>query len=894
MSRNKDKPIDRYPYMDNDLKGWAGEFVRVETYATGFRYLDDKIDNIIVGSGFVTHDEYDTYTQATGETLNSLQEQIDAIDVSNYVEKDTYNTYTEATDSTLESLQEQIDAIDTSAYVEKSTYNTYTEATDDRLDALEGLTEDIPNTYATKTELNECCEEVGERLDTLETTVEGIPNTYATKSELTEYETVTDSTLESLQEQIDAIDTSAYVEKTTYEADKTETDETLESLQEQIDAIDTSAYVEKSTYNTDKSETDGRLDSLESTVEAIPNTYATKTELTEYETTTDETLESLQKQIDAIDLSDFVTDDELADVLVDFVEKETYNTDKTETDGRLDSLETTVESIPNTYATKTELNECCEEVDGRLDAVEATVEAIPNTYATKTELTEYETTTDAALEDIREEIENLDNYDPATDTVLGVVKTNSAKGITLNEDNQLEVNGRLGQTEDGGLYYPTTTTPEEVKANSLMITEATGNAAYSNRIFALAGGSGINLKVTAQPGATRFEISNTFANRFIAAACRGGLLTIDNETAKVKTVPITNVYLANDTEMTPLVPYSGPTESRNNIIIETAEAFSDTDSLTKIRVYGRMRSDSSVYIGLNVGNGDTDSAVGKNLLLGQNVLSMSGNNIVVGNSHYVGKNRNAVFGGNHIINTSGTLAAGYGHDTTNGSDYVVPLGQYSLVDGDTLLAIGDGTSNTARHNVFEVRKDGSIIIAERNITQELTEATNNISTLGTQITEVEGDVSSLDTRVTALEQGGVSLSDYMGYHYYIVNSNSSYYLFNFDLAPIRSDGMSIVLNNSCVNVMFILFPGRNLLPNTTYRLGNFNEWTGISSLQKVTVPIITTSGKLIYLTIDYGEVRLTVGNDEIQSGDEITGTISFANEYPLKTVDENLEQYREY
>ena len=200
--------------------------------------------------------------------------------------------------------------------------------------------------------------------------------------------------------------------------------------------------------------------------------------------------------------------------------------------------------------------------------------------------------------------------------------------------------------------------------------------------------------------------------------------------------------MAKDTEMTPLVPYSGATESRNNIIIETDEPFSDTETLTKIRVYGRMRSDSSLYMGLNVGNGDTDSAVGKNLLLGQNILSMAGNNIVVGNSHYVGKNRDAVFGGNHIINTAGTLASGYGHDTTNGSDYVVPLGQYSLVEPDTLLAIGDGTSNTARHNVFEIKNvNGAtgLVLNSPNGTQYVLTVADDGTLNTTPLSEIGGE-----------------------------------------------------------------------------------------------------------------------------------------------------------
>ena len=294
----------------------------------------------------------------------------------------------------------------------------------------------------------------------------------------------------------------------------------------------------------------------------------------------------------------------------------------------------------------------------------------------------------------------------ATDSVLGTVKTNSAQSVTLNADGQLVVGGRMGQFSNqeepnGGLYYPLTIQPEMVKKNSLLISEATGLTVGNSRIFALFAGAGLTLKKTAAAGATTFEVSNTFANRFTCAACRGGYATIDEASAGTIMVKVTSVHTANNPN-TQLVPYSGATESGNNIIITTNAPISTTDSLTKLRVYGSMTYDSSVHIGQGVGTGGV-TGKGKLLQLGQSQCSLDGNSILVGNAIYNSKNRVAIFGASHINHVQGACLTGEGQDTTNGAFIgVTAHGKYADVGANTAFAIGNGTSNTARSNLFEV------------------------------------------------------------------------------------------------------------------------------------------------------------------------------------------------
>ena len=151
------------------------------------------------------------------------------------------------------------------------------------------------------------------------------------------------------------------------------------------------------------------------------------------------------------------------------------------------------------------------------------------------------------------------------------------------------------------------------------------------------------------------------------------------------------------------MPYSGANESGNNIIITTDAPLSTTDSITKLRLYGSMTYDSSVHIGQGVGTGGV-SGKGKLLQLGQSQLSLEGNSILVGNSIFNSKNRVAIFGASHINHVQGACITGEGHDSVNGTFVgLTAHGKYSDIGANTAFVIGNGTANTTRSNLFEVR-----------------------------------------------------------------------------------------------------------------------------------------------------------------------------------------------
>lgn len=292
----KYKPLDRYPYMENDLAEREG-YVPNEVFAlyveradAEFRdherrivRLEDFVDDM--PNNYVTRPEYEVYTEATDATLDNHETRITALE-------ETKATKTELQDA-VEDLQEQIDT-----KVDQTEYDSYTEVTDGRLDALEAFKDDVPNTYATKTELNECCNEVKGRLEDLEEFAEDVPNTYTTKNELTTYETATDARLDA-----------------------------LEAFKDDVP----NTYATKNELTSYETATDARLDALEAFDETVPNIYATKEELNAYKSTNDTRVSEIEGDISDIQ----ETINSLGDT---YVTLEEYNQFKSDTEENFENL----------------------------------------------------------------------------------------------------------------------------------------------------------------------------------------------------------------------------------------------------------------------------------------------------------------------------------------------------------------------------------------------------------------------------------------------------------------------------------------------------------------------------------------------------------------------------
>lgn len=289
----------------------------------------------------------------------------------------------------------------------------------------------------------------------------------------------------------------------------------------------------------------------------------------------------------------------------------------------------------------------------------------------------------------------------ATDSTLGLVKTNPAESVNLNASGQLTVGGRLGQFPNGGLYYPTDRSFANVGNYTFAITDAQ-NLYMSTREFVIAGGTNITLKGSHAAGSTVYQVSNTYSNRIALCSLVDGVATRQESTAGIFTVPILSIKFANGNDIT---PYSGETESNNNIIITTSGSANPDDATTQIRCYGKWTGTDIISCGQ--GNGSTG---GKTLQVGQSCRSAATQVIQVGYSIYSSANNSAQFRRNHINKQTDSLLAGYGHDNSKGSQGSSAMGLWSDITSNTAFAVGNGTSSTARSNAFEVTKDGGIVL----------------------------------------------------------------------------------------------------------------------------------------------------------------------------------------
>ena len=290
--------------------------------------------------------------------------------------------------------------------------------------------------------------------------------------------------------------------------------------------------------------------------------------------------------------------------------------------------------------------------------------------------------------------------DVATDSTLGLIKTNANKSISLNADGQLEVGGRLGQTEEGGLYSPVSMTPVLVDANALLLSGMSG-LSVANGALALLRGSGVTVK-SAVAGTTEYHVSNTYLNRLATAGLQAtGAVCILNEatepTGNYSTVLSCTINGAS------FFPDSSPDDPNNDIIITVDKSANPDSTVTQIRFYTVATKSSSFYAGQMVG---ARSGLA-NVVVGQQCFSDSGNVVaMISAQSYNTGNGNAIFGRYHNSRKNRWFMSGTGHDTTNGrSEAGAVVGQYSDITSTTIFAVGNGTNQLNRSNAFEVNED---------------------------------------------------------------------------------------------------------------------------------------------------------------------------------------------
>jgi hypothetical protein len=316
--------------------------------------------------------------------------------------------------------------------------------------------------------------------------------------------------------------------------------------------------------------------------------------------------------------------------------------------------------------------------------------------------------------------------DVATDSTLGLVKTNPNESVDVNANGQLTVGGRLGQFPNGGVFYPTTIEPTNVGASSFMMTDGAKNLSITGRHFGIMAGAGITCK-SASAGATEYRVSNTQTNRFALFAAKGGRAAIDQTDAMNNgTALITSIKFANGNDIS---AYFGPTESSNDIIVTLERTVNPSAATTKLRVYGTSVSSDVILVGQGCG-----ASGGKAISLGQSCYASGNQCIAFGNASLSLANNSVAFGHTQLVNKQICFSAGQGHDFTNGSNGTGAVGIASEIGSDTAFAVGNGVFNSngniTRSNALEVKKDGSIVLKSPNGTKYKIAVDNsgNIST----------------------------------------------------------------------------------------------------------------------------------------------------------------------
>ena len=292
---------------------------------------------------------------------------------------------------------------------------------------------------------------------------------------------------------------------------------------------------------------------------------------------------------------------------------------------------------------------------------------------------------------------------PATETDYGVVKTNPNESVTLDANGRLNVGGRLGQMPTTtGVYSPKSIAPNEIGNGSFLLTEASGTK-LGNKSLAVTTGTNITLKTAAAAGSTTYQVANNYANRIICAGLVGGVIAID-EASSSTTVNVVSVTIGGSS----FTPDSSADNSSNNIVIKTDASINPSNSISKIRGYAYGFSFSNLFVGQCVGG----NTAGASVIVGQKVFSNSGNACaLIGADIYNAGNGNAVFGRQHISKKNRWFMSGTGHDNTNGkSESGAVFGEWALISADTAFAIGNGTSQTARSNLFEIKTNGDMYL----------------------------------------------------------------------------------------------------------------------------------------------------------------------------------------
>lgn len=289
----------------------------------------------------------------------------------------------------------------------------------------------------------------------------------------------------------------------------------------------------------------------------------------------------------------------------------------------------------------------------------------------------------------------------ADDNTLGGIRTNSDEGIYTDiETGVLTVEGRLGQFNNQGLYYPRDINPTAIGSGSLLITDEL-KVNFGSKSLAATTGFNLDLKGSHAANSTTYTVSNTYANRIICTLAKGGMLkgSTSEDIGNVVSVQINGQDY---------VPNSSADNNSQPIIITVDKTINPSSAITRIRVVPPLLGFSNLLAGAVGGN---STSAGYSAMVGQFVFNESNASGVFGNAQYNKGNSSLLAGRQHINTQMNAFLAGKGHDSSNGSEGVSAVGKFSNITSNTAFAVGNGTSQTNRKNAFQVTSTGKVILS---------------------------------------------------------------------------------------------------------------------------------------------------------------------------------------
>lgn len=198
------------------------------------------------------------------------------------------------------------------------------------------------------------------------------------------------------------------------------------------------------------------------------------------------------------------------------------------------------------------------------------------------------------------------------------------------------------------------------------------------------------------------------------------------------------------------------TDSVKKIVVDS----NYSSLVTSNAVFTADSLSNSILLGNNTFNikGIIKGKINNNLIIGSNNTSRLTNgtsptlegNLVVGSNNNINSSYSLSVGNNNTISRGYQFAIGYYQKPSN--EYEISLGAYNVSSsgsstfgdsGNTLFSVGNGTSNSARHNAFEIRQNGDIYLTSGGTDIKLQDhlggggsSINVVQTTGSSTTDV--------------------------------------------------------------------------------------------------------------------------------------------------------------